>query len=108
MGLASVLFPPGGDEESVMQISARETDNFDISIAQDWVVAERLILLLETYLILPFDLSASKIGLRRRTHDFLAEDTGFNAYKDKRLIVLRFCAFAALQIHSVEARYASE
>ncbi|MES2543748.1 MAG: ferritin-like domain-containing protein [Bacteroidota bacterium] len=108
LGLASGVIPTGGRDEKVfMQIAAHENDHVDFLIAG-----------LGTNVVSKptFDFTAG--GLFNPFNDyqqFLAlaqafEDTGVRAYKGQagNLISTPDLLTAALQIHSVEARHASE
>lgn len=109
MGLESGVIPPGGRDEKVfMQISAHETDHVDFLIAG---------LGAANFVPKPtFDFTVG--GAFNPFGDyptFLAlaqafEDTGVRAYKGQagNLISTPDLLTAALQIHSVEARHASE
>jgi hypothetical protein len=120
MGLASGVISTGGREEKVfMQISAHETDNVTFLIAGlGGSVSANFVAKPTFYFTVggAFDpFNATGIGKTVAYDQFLAlaqafEDTGVGAYKGQaaNLISTPDLLTAALQIHSVKARHASE
>lgn len=120
MGLASGVIPTGGRDEKVfMQISAHETDHVSFLIAglggpgSANFVAKPTFDFTVNGAFDPFNKTG--IGTTAAYAQFLAlaqafEDTGVRAYKGQaaNLISTPDLLTAALQIHSVEARHASE
>lgn len=116
MGLASGVIPTGGRDEKVfMQIASHENDHVAYLIAGlgSNVVAEPTFDFTVGGMFDPFN--ATGIGNTAAYAQFLAlaqafEDTGVRAYKGQagNLITTPDLLTAALQIHSVEARHASE
>ncbi|OAB29106.1 Ferritin-like domain-containing protein [Flavobacterium fryxellicola] len=120
MGLASGVIPTAGREEKVfMQISAHETDHVTFLIAGLGGSGSANFVAKPTFDFTvggTFDpFNATGIGKTAAYAQFLAlaqafEDTGVRAYKGQatNLISTPDLLTAALQIHSVEARHASE
>ena len=120
MGLASGVIPTGGRDEKVfMQISAHETDHVTFLIAGLGGSGSANFVAKPTFDFTvgkAFDpFNATGIGKTAAYAQFLAlaqafEDTGVRAYKGQatNLISTPDLLTAALQIHSVEARHASE
>ena len=120
MGLASGVIPTGGRDEKVfMQISAHETDHVTFLIAGLGGAGNANFVAKPTFDFTvggAFDpFNTTGIGNTAAYAQFLAlaqafEDTGVRAYKGQaaNLISAPDLLTAALQIHSVEARHASE
>jgi len=120
MGLESGVIPIGGRDEKVfMQISAHETDHVAYLIAGLGGTGSPNFVAKPTFDFTvggAFDpFNATGIGQAAAYAQFLAlaqafEDTGVRAYKGQagNLISAPDLLTAALQIHSVEARHASE
>lgn len=120
MGLESGVIPTGGREEKVfMQISNHETDHVTFLINGLGGVGSPNFVAKPTFDFTvggAFDpFNATGIGKTAAYKQFLAlaqafEDTGVRAYKGQagNLISAPNLLTAALQIHSVEARHASE
>ncbi len=116
MGLESGVIPTGGRDEKVfMQIAAHEADHVTFLVAGLGAnaVAEPTFDFTVGGAFDPFN--ATGIGNEAAYAQFLAlaqafEDTGVRAYKGQagNLISTPDLLTAALQIHSVEARHASE
>ena len=120
MGLESGVIPTGGRDEKVfMQISAHETDHVTFLINGLGGVGSPNFVAKPTFDFTvggAFDpFNATGIGATAAYQQFLVlaqafEDTGVRAYKGQagNLISTPDLLTAALQIHSVEARHASE
>lgn len=120
MGLASGVIPTGGRDEKVfMQISAHETDHVTFLIAGLGGIGSPNFVPKPTFDFTvggAFDpFNATGIGNTAAYAQFLAlaqafEDTGVRAYKGQAINLMPSpdLLTAALQIHSVEARHASE
>ena len=120
MGLESGVIPTGGRDEKVfMQISDHETDHVTFlinglgGVGSPYFVAKPTFDFTVGGAFDPFN--ATGIGNTAAYQQFLAlaqafEDTGVRAYKGQaaNLISAPDLLTAALQIHSVEARHASE